>query len=94
MPDVFKYGTIQYTGAKPGDFVRFVPGSRLGKPGAIMRPRSKTEINAILESVKGTVGYCKLKPQLQSAQAGVEGGGASGIVIDMPVTARGRLRID
>lgn len=94
MTDVFKYGVVQYEGAKPGDFVRFVPGPQVGKPGAITKPRVRTEINAVLESVKGTAGYCKLKPQLQSLSAGAEGGVASGIRINLPVTAGGRLRID
>jgi hypothetical protein len=46
MTAVFKYGVIQYAGAKPGDFVRFVPGSRAGLPGAITRPRVPTEVIA------------------------------------------------
>lgn len=94
MTDVFKYGVIQYTGAQPGDFVRFVPGPSVGHPGAITQPRTRTEVNAVLESVKGTMGYCKLKPQLQSAHASAEGGAASGIRVDLPVSAGGSLRID
>lgn len=94
MTEIFKYGVIQYTGAQPGDFVRFVPGPRVGQPGAITQPRVSTEINAVLESVKGTLGYCKLKPQLQASRAGAEGGAASGILVDLPVSAGGRLRID
>jgi len=94
MTDVFMYGVLQYTGAQPGDFVRFIPGPRAGKPGAISRPRVPTEINATLESVKGSVGYCKLKPQLRSSRAAADVGSASGIVVDLSITAGGGLKIN
>lgn len=93
MTAIHKYGVISYEGASPGDSVRYVPSPQPGKPGAILKPRSRTEINAILEKVQGTRGFIRLKPQLQSAQAGAEAGGASGIRVDLPVSARGRMKI-
>lgn len=93
MSNVFKYGIIQYAGAKPGDAVRFVDGPKAGHPGAITRPRTNTEVNAVLETVKGSQGFCRIKTQLKSAQAGAEAGTASGISIKLPVVAGGSLKI-
>ena len=92
MAEVFKYGEIRYEGALPGDLVRFVPGP-VGRPGAVMKPRNQNEVNAVLQSIRKGVGFIKLRPQLQAAQAGAESGGASGISINLPVTAGGTLRI-
>lgn len=94
MSGLFRYGVIKYEGARPGDVVRFIPGPRVGQPGEISRARSPHEKNAVLRSVKGEVGYCQLKPQLQSSRASAEGGSASGIQVNLPVTAGGSLRFD
>lgn len=93
MAELFKYGTVRYEGAAAGDLVRFVPGP-VGKPGAVMRPSSPREANAVLQSIKNGVGLIKLRPQLQQVQAGAESGGAAGIRVSLPVAAGGRLRID
>jgi len=90
---VFKYGTLNFDGAKVGDSVRFVNNPSPGQPGAILLPRGRHEINAVLQQVQGTMGYVEVKPQLASPQAVAESGSAAGIRVELPVSVRGSLRI-
>ena len=87
------YGVVRCEGARVGDPVRYVPSPTPGQPGAILKPRHKHEINAILQKVQGTLGYVQLKPQLASATAGAESGSASGVRIELPIGVRGALTV-
>jgi hypothetical protein len=89
----FKYGVVQYNGAKAGDPVRFVDAPGPGKTGAILAPRAQHEINAILIRVEGSLGYAEIKPRLPSASAVAESGSAGGVRIGLPVTVGGSLKI-
>lgn len=93
MRKVFKYGTLGYLGAKPGDSVRFVDAPSPGKTGTILRPRETHEINATLIKVDGSRGYVEVKPQSSTATAVGEAASAGGVRINLPVSAGGSLKI-
>ncbi len=93
MRKVFKYGVIGFSGAKPGDAVRFVEAPMAGKPGAILAPRSTYEVNAVLIKVEGTLGFVEVKPQQQSVSASGEAASAGGVNIRLPITVGGSLKI-
>lgn len=88
----FKYGTINYLNAKVGDPVRFVPNPQPGQPGALFWANDISTSSGILKKVQGTIGCVELRV-LPSTQVVAEGGSASGIRLNLPVTARGSLRI-
>ena len=92
MANAHKYGLVKYEGAMPGDAVRYAPGALKGQ-GVVLKPRSRTEVNGVLQSVKNGVGFVRLLPQLQTTAVGVAGGSASGIKVNLPVAAGGKLRI-
>lgn len=93
MRKSFKYGTIGYSGAKPGDSVRFVEAPKPGETGAILVPRGPHEVNALLVKVTGTLGYAEITPRLSSPVAAGEAGTATGVRISIPVSAGGSLKI-
>jgi hypothetical protein len=83
-----------FDGARPGDVVRFVPGPQVGQPGAVMQPRGDHEKNAVIQSIKGDVCVVRLLGQVGTkVRAGADAGSASGIVVGLPVTARGTLKV-
>ena len=90
-----KYGVIHFDGAKVGDAVRFVPSPSPGKPGAILRPRSRHDINGVLRSVRESQGYVEILPQLSTARPSAysEAGSASGINVSLNVAVSGKLKI-
>lgn len=88
------YGKPMIAGVKPGDVVRFVAGPRVGQPGAVLAPRSDQEKNAVVHSIKGDVCVVRLLSQLGThVRAASDAGAASGIVVNLPVSARGTLKV-
>lgn len=92
MRKLFKYGTVQFEGAKAGDPVRFVDGPRPGKTGVILAPKAPHEINAMLIKVEGLLGYVEIKQRTVTTAVG-ESASASGIRINLPVSVGGSLKI-
>lgn len=92
---MFKYGVIESTGVSVGSPVRYVEGLS-GRPGVVMTPRSSREANAVLMRAVGTMGYVRITTSTPSVSSSADPtmGSASAINVDLPIQARGSLRVE
>jgi len=92
---MFKYGVLESASVSVGSPVRYVEGPS-GRTGVILPPRSAADANAVLLRAVGTMGYVRLTSSAPSVTSSADPtiGSASAINVDLPIQARGSLRVE